>query len=120
IIEARETSFAGNGACRYRLHVGRFPRPLATLPLGGPIGEKVKVEWLGDVAGAKSDEIQLPAEAPVEFGIFAQDDKGISPSHNLFRLSKFGNVIEAEPNNQLAEGTAGEAPIAMNGVIGEA
>jgi len=120
IIEARETSFAGNGACRYRLHVGHFPRPLATLPLGGPVGEKVKVEWLGDVAGAKSDEVQLPAESPVEFGIFAQDDKGISPSHNLFRLSKFGNVIEVEPNNQLAEGTAGEAPIAMNGVIGEA
>jgi hypothetical protein len=120
IVEARETSFAGNGACRYRLHVGRFPRPLATLPLGGQLGEKVKVEWLGDVAGAKSDEIQLPAEAPVEFGIFAQDAQGISPSHNLFRLSKFGNVIEAEPNNSLAEGTPGEAPIAMNGVIGEA
>ncbi len=120
VIEARETSFAGNGSCRYRLHVGRFPRPLATLPLGGPIGEKVNIQWLGDAAGAKSEEVQLPAEAPVEFGLFAQDEQGISPSHNLFRLSKFGNVLEVEPNNALAEGTPGEAPIAMNGVIGEA
>jgi hypothetical protein len=40
IIEVRETSFAGNGACMYRLHVGRFPRPTAVLPFGGRSGRR--------------------------------------------------------------------------------
>ena len=32
IIQVRESSYAGNGACLYRLHVGSFPRPVALLP----------------------------------------------------------------------------------------
>ena len=120
IIEARETSFAGNGSCRYRLHVGRFPRPTAVLPFGGKAGESLEVEWLGDVAGPRKEQIALPAAQGGEFGIFAQDDSGISPSANPFRLTDLNNVLEVEPNNGLAEGTPCEAPIAMNGVIGEA
>ncbi len=120
IIEARETSFAGNGACHYRLHVGRFPRPTAVLPFGGKIGEAVKVEWLGDVLGPKSEEITLPGEAPHEFGVFTKDDQGISPSALPFRLTNLNNVLEVEPNNELAQSTPCDAPIAMNGVIGEA
>ena len=38
IIEVRETSFAGNGSCLYRLHVGRYPRPTAVLPAGRQAG----------------------------------------------------------------------------------
>src|SRR5690606_17177486 len=108
IIEARETSFAGNGSCRYRLHVGRFPRPTAVLPLGGKIGEKLSIQWLGDALGPKTEEITLPGAAlpaTTEFGIFAKDELGISPSHNPFRLTKLDNVLEVEPNNALAEGT---------------
>ncbi len=120
IIEARETSFAGNGSCLYRLHVGRYPRPTAVLPFGGKIGEKLTVQWLGDVSGPKPEEITLPGVLATEFGIFAKDDLGISPSANPFRLSNLANVLEVEPNNALAEGTPGEAPIAMNGVIAAA
>ena len=32
IVQVRETAFGGNGNCKYRLHVGRFPRPTAVLP----------------------------------------------------------------------------------------
>ncbi len=120
IIEARETSFAGNGSCVYRLHVGRFPRPTAVLPFGGKIGEKLQVQWLGDVLGPKTEELQLPGVPATDFGVVAKDELGVSPSAVPFRLSTLGNVLEVEPNNSLAEGTPGEAPIAMNGVIGEA
>lgn len=33
-VQVRETSYGGNGNCRYRLHVGTFPRPSAVYPSG--------------------------------------------------------------------------------------
>jgi hypothetical protein len=124
IVQVRETSFAGNGGCLYRLHVGRFPRPTAVLPLGGKPGETLDVTWLGDLAGPRQEKITLPGElsmlplpAHTSSGIFAKDERGISPSPNPFRITNLANVLEVEPNDSLAEGTACEAPIAMNGVI---
>ncbi len=90
------------------------------LPFGGKPGETLSVTWLGDVTGPRTEEITLPATEGHDFGIFAKDDSGISPSANPFRLSELNNVLEVEPNNDLATGTPCEAPIAMNGVIGEA
>jgi hypothetical protein len=119
IIEARETSFAGNGSCLYRLHVGRFPRPTAVMPFGGKPGEALDVQWLGDVAGVRSEKVTLPGDIPSVFGLFSRDDRGIAPSAVPFRLSKLNNVMEVEPNNTLAEGTACEAPIAANGIIAQ-
>lgn len=120
IIQVRETSFSGNGSCLYRLHVGRFPRPTAVLPAGGKPGETLSVTWLGDAQGPKQESITLPATATSGFGIFAKDERGIAPSANAFRVGNLNNVLEVEPNNALAEGTAGsDAPLAMNGVISQ-
>jgi hypothetical protein len=118
IIQVRESSYGGNGACHYRLHVGTFPRPLAVLPAGGKLGEKVDVRYLGDPAGEKRASLQLPTAKVEKYGVFAQDDLGIAPSPLAFRLSDFGNVIEAEPNDEFAKATLVPAlPIALNGVI---
>src|SRR5690606_21526976 len=43
IIQVRDSAYAGNGSCLYRLHVGHFPRPRAVYPAGGPVGETVEV-----------------------------------------------------------------------------
>ena len=40
IIEVRESAYAGSGSCRYRLHVGTFPRPTAVYPMGPPTAVK--------------------------------------------------------------------------------
>ena len=118
VIQARESSFAGNGACQYRLHVGRFPRPTAILPAGGKPGETVAVKFLGDAGGEQVKEFNLqPGQAP--FGLFAQDAGGIAPSPNVFRLGDLTNVLEAEPNNAAAMATPSVAPAALNGVISE-
>src|SRR5262249_32009448 len=53
VIQVRESAYAGNGACLYRLHVGNFPRPTATVPAGGKLGDAVDVRWIGDVAGER-------------------------------------------------------------------
>ncbi len=119
IIQARETSFSGNGACLYRLHVGRFPRPTAVLPLGGKPGETIDVQWLGDVAGPRTEKITLPAATTPNAAIFARDDKGVSPSANPIRVTDANTALETEPNNAAAQATAGTLPLAAGGVISQ-
>jgi len=119
IIQVRETAYGGSGACTYRLHVGRFPRPRATLPAGGKPGEALDIRWLGDVTGERVEKITLPAATPQRFGLFAQDDKGIAPSPNVFRLGDLPNLLEVEPNNDAAKATVFTAPAALGGVISQ-
>jgi hypothetical protein len=117
IIQVRESAYAGNGSCLYRLHVGNFPRATATVPAGGKLGEKVALKWIGDVAGDRDGEVALPAEPDPSFGVVNQDEKGVSPYPNTFRLTKLDNVVETEPNNDQNTATPFTAPMALNGVI---
>jgi hypothetical protein len=117
IIQVRESAYAGNGSCLYRLHVGNFPRSTGVLPSGGKLGEKLSVTWIGDSAGeAKTDET-LPAVNMPGFGLTRHDAKGFSPYPNSFRLTHLGNVIEKEPNDDPAHATSFSLPVALNGVI---
>lgn len=116
-IEARESAFAGNASCLYRLHVGNFPRPTAITPPGGKPGEKVAVNWIGDPAGDATEEVVLPAEAADNFGLTRRDEKGFAPYPNLFRVSPLENVAEVEPNDAQAQATPFTAPAALNGVL---
>lgn len=119
IIQVRESAGGGNGNCNYRMHVGRFPRPTATLPAGGKPGETLQVKWLGDVLGERTESITLPNDPSQFYGLLAKDETGLSPSANVFRLNDLASVVEAEPNNAAAEATAFTAPGAANGVISQ-
>ena len=119
IVQVRESSYGGNGGCLYRVHVGNFPRPLATLPAGGKIGEPLTVKFLGDVAGDKEQPFTLTANGLDKFAIFAQDDKGVAPSPNWLRVSEFGNVLEVEPNETHDNATKFQAPMALNGILSQ-
>ncbi|HET6884570.1 MAG TPA: PPC domain-containing protein, partial [Pirellulales bacterium] len=116
-IQVRESAFGGNGACTYRLHVGRFPRPTAAIPAGGKPGETLAVRWLGDVLGERTENFVVPADAAYPFGLFAKDDKGTSPSPNAFLLDGLTNVMEVEPNDAPANAPVFESPAALNGLI---
>ena len=117
IVQIRESSYGGNGACYYRCHIGNYPRPFSIVPAGGKPGQKVAVKFLGDVSGEFTREFDLPAKAEAEYAVFAQDDKGISPSGHRFRLTDLDNSIEQEPNETIAQATKAAAPIAFNGVL---
>jgi hypothetical protein len=119
IIQVRESAYAGNGACIYRLHVGNFPRARALMPGGGKPGETLAVRWIGDPAGDATTTIKLPPTLEKEFGLQHQDAKGLSPFPNIFRLTTLNNVIETEPNDDQAHATPFTAPMALNGVIGK-
>lgn len=117
VVEVRESAFGGNDNCRYRLHVGNFPRPTAVFPAGGKLGQKIKVRYIGDPSGDFSRDIQLPTEQNSDFRIFAKDNGGIVPSGNPFRLFAHGNALEKEPNDSLKEATSADLPVALNGII---
>ncbi|MEX0726335.1 MAG: PPC domain-containing protein [Planctomycetaceae bacterium] len=116
-IEMRESAYAGNGGCQYRLHIGNFPRPTAAYPAGGKMGEELEVRFLGLPSGELVQKFPLPTTPSEEFGLYANDAGGIAPSANPTRLSEHGNVLEVEPNETLEQATPGELPLAFNGVI---
>lgn len=116
-VQVRESAFGGNGACTYRLHVGRFPRPTAAIPAGGKPGETLALRWLGDVLGERAESYVVPADSARPFGLIAKDDKGVAPSPNAFVLDGLANVMEIEPNDAPASAARFEAPAALNGVI---
>ena len=117
VIEVRESSYGGNGNCYYHLHIGTFPQPTVAYPAGGPLGQEVEVRFLGDVGGELKQKFTLPAEPTPRFALFAQDDRGIAPTGNPFRLFPHGNAFEQEPNNNKEQATAVELPLAFNGII---
>lgn len=116
-ILVRETSYRGADNCRYRLHVGNFPRPTVAYPAGGKRGEPLKVQFLGDGAGPIERDIVVPAEANAYHDQFVQDEQGVTPSPVPFRHFSEGNVMEAEPNDAFETSTAAELPLALNGRI---
>ena len=120
VVEVRESAYGGNGNCRYRLHVGSFPRPKAVYPAGGKIGEKTAVRFIGDATGDINTSVQLPAAVEENYGLFASQETGVAPSSNPFRLYEHGNALEKEPNDALAQATPAALPLAFNGIIEKA
>ncbi len=116
-ILVRETSYRGADNCRYRLHVGNFPRPTVAYPAGGKRGEQVKVQLLGDGAGPIEREILVPAEPQALHEQVIQDDHGVTPSAVPFRHFSDGNIMETEPNDAFDSATAAELPLALNGRV---
>lgn len=118
-VEVRESTYGGNGSCRYRLHLGGFPRPTGVYPAGGKAGEVLKVTFLGEAVGDLKQEFKLPEKPTDKFGVFAEQEGLISPSPNWVRVSAFPNVLEIEPNDDREHATDGgtNLPIALNGII---
>ena len=119
IVEVRESAFGGSNRCRYRLHVGEFPRPFGVFPPGGQPGQNIEITWLGDPKGEWKQQVALPKQGNEDHEVFASNVDGIAPSANVFRLNDLPNVIEAEPNNVTADATPFEGKAALNGRIAE-
>lgn len=118
IVQVRESSFGGNGACTYRLHVGSFPRPTVAFPPGGKPGETLNVRWIGDAGGDFTQQITLPTDGSSEFGALAQDAQGFAPSPNVLRVIDIPSANEVEPNDAVAQASpTAAAPLAMHGIL---
>jgi len=118
-VVVRESSYGGNDRCRYRLHVGSFPRPLALFPAGGKAGTTVELELRGDAAGPIKLALPIPDPVPPDFAIWPEQDGRPAPSSLPFRARGFESTAEVEPNDELAQATAVErtAPLAFDATI---
>jgi hypothetical protein len=113
----RDASYRGADNCRYRLHVGNFPRPLVAYPAGGKLGEQVKVRLLGDATGPIEQQVSVPADATADANVTVANEQGIAPTAITFRSSADSNVLEVEPNDGFDTATAAELPLALNGIL---
>ncbi|MBX9628180.1 MAG: PPC domain-containing protein, partial [Gemmataceae bacterium] len=116
-VLVRESSYGGNGACQYRLHVGTFPRPTAVVPAGGKPAEELEVTFLGDPAGPLKQKVKLPPASDPIFRVHCQTPDGVHPAGFKFRVADLPNVVETGANVALPAAAAGAAPGAFNGVI---
>lgn len=121
ILQVRESSYGGGG-CRYRLHIGNFPRPRVAYPAGGQVGTSLSVRLVGDVAGPYTHDVVLPTDPTPRLPLFAPQETLLPPSPNVLRVVSFPNVLETEPNNGQDNATSTEEslPLALNGILGEA
>ena len=95
----------------YAIHIGRFVRPLAAFPPGGPAGTTTEVQLLGDPLGMVSLAVAVP-QAPGTFPLF-----GDAPMPLSLRSSPFPNVLE-EPGQP--ETRVPATPVAVNGILAKA
>jgi len=114
-IQLRDASYGGGGQAHYLLHVGNFPRPRAIYPLGGQAGQDVPIRFIGDVAGDFEQTIKLPKDPEEIHWLLPQRDGLSAPSPNFLRISPFPNVLESEPNDDVAHATVaqGSLPLAQ-------
>ncbi len=94
----------------YAIHIGSFSRPLAAYPAGGPAGQPLEVQLLGDPLGPESETVAVPQEA----GTFPL--AGESPLPLSLRSSPFPNVLE-QPGE--AETKVPTTPVAINGILSQ-
>lgn len=116
-ILVRESSYRGADNCRYRLHVGNFPRPTVAYPAGAKRGEQVKLQFLGDATGPIEREVLVPTDPQAPQELELNDEHWVTPSSVPFRSFPHGNIMETEPNDAFEAATVAELPLAFNGRI---
>lgn len=121
-ILIRDSGYEGADANRYMLHVGSFPRPAVTFPLGGTPGETAAITFLGDPSGEFIEQIKLPSRADNAFVVTPNRDGRRAPTGHRLRVNHLPNVGEGDSEtngnmNNLKDAPAHGVPVAFNGVI---
>ncbi len=122
-ILLREASYSGDGSCRYHLHVGSFPRPIAVWPPGGKPGETRKFRFLFADGTSAEQELKVPAADPASdrSPLCFRDPSGPAPSPNWIRSSDLPAFTENVDSNWVDNAVVANAPVdpglAFEGVI---
>ncbi|MFT6862351.1 MAG: hypothetical protein ACJAVK_000909 [Akkermansiaceae bacterium] len=117
-IVVRESSYEGNPASQYRMHIGSFPRPRAIYPPAAKPGEEVEFSFIGDAKGTLKKKIKV---GKTPFPAFIEEGGLSSPSGNMVHVSPLDYLNEIEPNENYKQACPVEsppkAPFAFHGVL---
>ncbi|MCH1496495.1 MAG: hypothetical protein L7U72_14850 [Rubripirellula sp.] len=107
----------------YGLHIGDFPRPAITFPLGGQLGDELDL----DVFYLDGSRGKLKAKLPNEVAAFENSmvelttitDMPEIPSPNRFQVAAFPSVYEVEGHSrpENAQTIDQPLPVSLNGII---
>ncbi len=129
-ILVRDSSFLGQrDVCRYRVHIGSYPRPTTVIPSGGVQGDVLNAKLI-DIDGSITEAfLQLPTDLidsangsapPTQaYSVITADALGITPSPNWIRVGNLPIVTEQEPNSDYRKAPVCSVPALLCGVIGE-
>ena len=115
IVEVADNKF--QGGLRYYLRVGDFPIVTAPFPLGAQRGTTVKLGFLGQDQGeVESLELTVPSDLPSErLAVGARFPGGSSSGMAVIAIDSLAEQVEAEPNDDLEQGTEVTFPGAVSG-----
>lgn len=119
VLAVRDFRYRGGKEYSYRLTAGPIPYVESLFPFGGQRGKTAEVEVTGrNLDGTTKLALDIAPTAPRSQEIRVKTPRGFS---NLipFNVSEFGEVMETEPNNDLAKAQAVMVPLVINGRIGE-
>jgi hypothetical protein len=97
-IIVREAAYEGNGQCRYRLHVGTFPRPSSVFPPGGKPGKTLEFTFTGDPSGPIKQSFSLPNETGDDYPLFPNHDGLSAPSPHSITISPLPSATGSGKN----------------------
>lgn len=117
-VRVRQAAYRGGKDAHYLLHVGSFPRPLSLLPLGGPAGEPLRVELLGESGALGAATVTVPTAGthggwvpPGAAAVSVEIEGQVSPTPCWLRPSSLTNVMESADGSV----TPFAVPAALNG-----
>ncbi len=116
-VAVREAAYEGNNQCRYRLHIGTFPRPAAVFPPGGKPGEKIAFRFIGDPRGEITRSVTLPEQSGTA-PVFPEDGGFSAPSPHRVQVSPLDHLAETDGNGSLKSAVAlPDIPCAAHGIL---
>ena len=117
-VHIHDVRLGGLQSSVYRLTITDGPYVDTTYPLGGRRGDRIKLELLGQAVPAQAMQLRLPADGRSDY-IHELDVAGTKQMVHL-DLNNFVEALETEPNNNPSQVAKLQAPLVVNGRIGEA
>lgn len=119
LLEVRDVIYRSGQDFVYRLRIGALPLLSHVFPLGGRRGATVKVALDGTNLDGADLAVPVPADAPSIRWIAAKG-RGLTSNPRPFAAGDRPESVEREPNNAFDKANPVEAPVTVNGRIGEA
>jgi len=117
LVELRDVMHRGGGDFVYRLRIGDFPCATVPLPMAAKRGSKVAVNFAGPyVDGVAPVEVMVPADTGINtLWVAPKGPSGLLGWPVALAVSDLDEVVETEPNHDIAKAMRVPVPGAVTG-----